>query len=44
VWIVEELRFPDEVFALEQPVTFWSLPINFAHHTGAFCRPVLVVE
>ena len=44
VWIVEELKFPAEVFDLRQPVTFWSLPINFKHHTGAFCRPVLVVE
>ena len=44
VWIVEELRFPDEVFALPQPVTFWSLPVNFQGFTGAFCRPVIVVE
>ena len=44
VWIVEELRFPDEVFALPQPLTFWSLPVNFKGFTGAFCRPVIVVE
>jgi kynurenine formamidase len=42
VWIVEELRFPPEVFTLPQPVTFWSLPINLKGHTGAFCRPVVV--
>jgi kynurenine formamidase len=44
VWIVEELRFPAEVFSLPQPVKFWSLPINFRGFTGAFCRPVIVVE
>ena len=43
VWIVEELRFPPEVFSLPQPVQFWSLPINFRGFTGAFCRPVIVV-
>jgi kynurenine formamidase len=44
VWIVEELRFPDEVFSLPQPVQFWSLPINLRGFTGAFCRPVIVAE
>ena len=44
VWIVEELSFPAEVFALPQPVEFWSLPINLRGHTGAFCRPVVVVR
>lgn len=44
IWIVEDLFFPDEVFSLPQPVPFWSLPINLKGHTGAFCRPVLVVE
>jgi arylformamidase len=43
-WIVEELRFPPEVFELRQPVTFWSLPVNFKGFSGAFCRPVIVVE
>jgi kynurenine formamidase len=42
VWIVEELRFPPEVFDLPQPVTFWSLPVNFKGFSGAFCRPVIV--
>ena len=44
VWIVEELKFPSEVFALPQPVQFWSLPINLRGHSGAFCRPVIVCE
>jgi arylformamidase len=42
-WIVEELRFPDEVFSLPQPVQFWSLPVNFRAFSGAFCRPVIAV-
>lgn len=44
IWIVEELSFPAEVFTLPQPIEFWSLPINFKGHTGAFCRPVAVVR
>jgi kynurenine formamidase len=44
VWIVEELHFPPEVFELPQPVTFWSLPVNFKGFTGAFCRPVIVAD
>ena len=44
VWIVEELRFPDEVFALPQPVQFWSLPVNFRGFSGGFCRPVIAVQ
>lgn len=43
VWVVEELRFPPEVFALPQPVRYMGLPVNFKGHTGAFCRPVLIV-
>ena len=42
VWIVEELSFPADVFALTQPFEFWCLPINLKGHTGAFCRPVAV--
>ena len=42
VWIVEDLRFPPEVFALPQPFTFWALPINFPGSSGSFCRPVAV--
>ncbi len=42
IWIVEELKFPLEVFDLSQPVQFWSLPINLQGHSGAFCRPVIV--
>lgn len=44
VWIVEELRFTHEVFELPQPVQFWALPVNFQGATGAFCRPVIVVN
>ena len=44
VWIVEDLKFPDEVFDLPQPVQFWSLPVNFKGFSGAFCRPVVVVN
>ncbi|HJZ58695.1 MAG TPA: cyclase family protein [Gemmataceae bacterium] len=43
VWVVEELRFPAEVFALPQPVSYMGLPVNFRRHTGAFCRPVLLL-
>jgi kynurenine formamidase len=43
IWIVEELRFPAEVFEVKQPFEFWCLPINLRAHTGAFCRPVAVV-
>jgi arylformamidase len=44
VWIVEELHFPDELFALAQPVNFQCLPINLKGHTGAWCRPVVMVN
>jgi kynurenine formamidase len=43
VWIVEELRFPSEAFAVPQPFTFMALPVNLKGHTGAFCRPVIVL-
>jgi arylformamidase len=41
VWIIEELRFPPEVFALPFPVKFWALPMNWPGCSGAFCRPVI---
>ncbi len=44
VWVVEELRFPPEAMAQPQPVTFLALPIHLRDHSGAFCRPVLVLE
>lgn len=44
VWIVEDLHFPPEVFSLPQPVKFWSLPVNFKGFSGAFCRPVIVLD
>jgi arylformamidase len=43
VWVVEELKFPTEVFSLPQPVQYMGLPVNFRAHSGAFCRPVIVV-
>jgi arylformamidase len=44
VWVVEELHFPAEVFALPQPVRYMGLPVNLRGFSGAFCRPVLVVD
>ena len=43
IWIVEELRFPPEIYALPQPQTFMALPINLRGHSGAWCRPVLLL-
>jgi len=43
VLIVEELCFPDEVFNLRGPLEFWALPIRLRGHSGAPCRPVLLV-
>ncbi len=43
VWVVEELRFPEEAFALPPPVKFWALPLNWPGCSGAFCRPVIEV-
>lgn len=43
VWIVEELQFPPEAFSVPQPFTFMALPVNLKGHTGAFCRPVIVL-
>jgi kynurenine formamidase len=44
VWVVEELRFPPEALKLPSPVTFLALPIHLRNHSGAFCRPVLLVD
>jgi kynurenine formamidase len=44
VWIVEELKFPPEAFAAPRPSLFLSLPINLRGHSGAFCRPVLMLD
>lgn len=43
IWILEDLRFPEEVFNLPQPVQFWALPMNLRKTSGAFCRPVIAV-
>lgn len=44
IWIVEELRFPPEAYQLPMPQTFMALPINLKGHSGAWCRPVFMVE
>ena len=41
IWILEELRFPPEVFSLPMPVKLWALPLNWPGCSGAFCRPVI---
>lgn len=43
IWVLEDLLLGDEAFAARSP-TLWALPINLVGHSGAFCRPVLVVE
>ncbi len=44
VWILEDLRFPPEVFKLPRPVQIWALPVNLRNMSAAFCRPVVVVK
>ncbi len=40
-WIVENLEFGAEVFALRQPFEFWALPIKLSPKlSGFFCRAV----
>ena len=41
LWVVEELKFPAELFSLPQPLKFWALPMNWPGCSGAFCRPVI---
>lgn len=41
VWIVEDLKFPTEIFSLPPPMKFWALPMNWPGCSGAFCRPVV---
>jgi arylformamidase len=43
VWVVEELKFPAEIFSLPEPLKFWALPMNWPGCSGAFCRPVVEV-
>ena len=43
LWVVEDLRFPEEIFAVGPRFQFWALPINFPGHSGAFCRPVAAI-
>lgn len=44
IWILEDIRFPDELWSAPQPFEFWCLPINLREHSGAFCRPVAVLR
>jgi kynurenine formamidase len=44
LWVVEDLRFPVEIFAIGPLFRFMALPVNFPGHSGAFCRPVAVIE
>ena len=43
IWILEDIVIPEELIAA-QPFKLWCLPINLKGHTGAFCRPVAVLE
>ncbi len=43
LWVVEDLRFPKEIFECGPRFEFMALPINFPGHSGAFCRPVAVL-
>jgi arylformamidase len=43
LWVVEELKFPAEVFSLPAPLKFWALPLNWPGCSGAMCRPVIEV-
>jgi arylformamidase len=44
LWILEDIRLPDELFGLAQPFELWALPINLQGFSGSFCRPVVVVR
>jgi kynurenine formamidase len=44
IWILEDIRLPDELFSLAQPFELWCLPINLRGFSGSFCRPVVVVR
>ena len=44
IWVVEDLRFPAEIFSVGSRFQFWALPMNFPSHSGAFCRPVAVLN
>ena len=44
IWIVEELRLSAEVCELPMPQTFMALPINLKAHSGAWCRPLFLID
>lgn len=43
LWILEDLRFPEEIFSAGQPLQLSALPINFTGFSGSFCRPVILL-
>ncbi len=43
VWILEDLRLPEDVFSIPQPCMLWCLPVHLKGHGGAPCRPVIAV-
>jgi arylformamidase len=43
IWVLEDILIPEELFSAP-PFMLWCLPINLKGHTGAFCRPVAVLE
>ena len=44
IWVLEELRFAPEVFALLWSQTLLALPLNTLGASGAPCRPVLLLR
>jgi kynurenine formamidase len=44
VLIIEELHFPAEIFSVRGALEFWALPIHLRGHSGAPCRPVVVIR
>ena len=42
LWVLEDIAFPEALFALPQPFTLWALPVHFPGFSGSFCRPVAV--
>lgn len=44
VWIIENMYFPEEVYAIGEAFECWCLPVNMPKLTGALCRPVAVVR
>ena len=43
IWVLEDIVIPEELLTA-RPFMLWCLPINLKGHTGAFCRPVAVLD